>query len=184
MDIFAFIHTTDPTKVRIVEREQNEGEVRLLDTNIGRTIPLLLVAPDRAESELEASVEKLFDEGGSGNQTEQGDSVRGRQDANIQPVVEAADTAIEDVAPMQPRHQGKRKSVTVDAGGASYPPKKLKEDHGTPSGTSVGGKSKSAIKRLLAGVVLNTKVGVAAILTPWLNSTSVLLGIREGSLFL
>ncbi|GKA78781.1 hypothetical protein Tco_0785318 [Tanacetum coccineum] len=63
MDIFAFIHTPDPTKVRVVERERNEDELRLLDTTIGRIVPLLPVAPDRGESELEASVEKLFDEG-------------------------------------------------------------------------------------------------------------------------
>ncbi|GJW39769.1 hypothetical protein Tco_0065614 [Tanacetum coccineum] len=76
------------------------------------TIP---VAPDRAESELEASVEKLFDEGGSGNQTEQGDSAEGGQDANIQLSVEAADIAVEDVALVQPRRQGKRKYVIADA---------------------------------------------------------------------
>ncbi|GJV37375.1 hypothetical protein Tco_1409852 [Tanacetum coccineum] len=78
--------------------------------------------------------------------------------ANIQPVVEV-------VAPVQPRRQGKRKFAVVDAGGASHPPKKLREDHGTPGGTSVGGKSRSAIKRLLAGAVLNVEVGVAAIPT-------------------
>ncbi|GJV30385.1 hypothetical protein Tco_1386833, partial [Tanacetum coccineum] len=137
IDIFAFIHNPDPTKVRVVEREQNENELRLLDTTIGRTISLLLVAPDCAESELEASVERLFDEGGSGNQTEQGDSA--------------------------PRRQGKKKSVVVDAGGASHPTKKLREDHGTPSGASIGGKSRSTIKRLLAGAVLNAEVEVAAI---------------------
>ncbi|GJS98788.1 hypothetical protein Tco_0819958 [Tanacetum coccineum] len=139
INIFAFIHTLDPTKVRV------------------------LVAPKRAESELEASVERLFDEGGSGNHTEQGDSVVGEQNANIRPVVEAADTVVEVVDPMQPRRQRKRKSVVVDACGASHHPKKLREDHGTPSGASVGGKSRSAIKRLLAGVVLNVEVGVAAI---------------------
>nr|GEW16873.1 hypothetical protein [Tanacetum cinerariifolium] len=135
-DIFAFIHTSDPTKVRIVERERNEGEAQLLDTTIGRTISLLLVAPDHAESELEASVERLFDEGGSGNQTEQEDSTR-----------------------------GKRKSATVDAGRASNIPKKPREDHGTPSGTSVGGESWSALRRLLVGAMLNAKVGVATIPT-------------------
>ncbi|GJV82814.1 hypothetical protein Tco_1522712 [Tanacetum coccineum] len=110
MDIFAFIHTPDPTKVRVVEPERNEDEPRLLDTTVGRTVSLLPVAPDRAESELEASVERIFDEGGSGNQAEQGDS---------------------------PRRQGKRKSIIMDTGGASHPPKKLREDHGTPSGTSI-----------------------------------------------
>ncbi|GKA25798.1 hypothetical protein Tco_0711907 [Tanacetum coccineum] len=139
IDIFAFIHTPDPTKVRVVEREQNKDEPRLLDTTVGRNVQLLPVAPDHAESELEASVERLFDEGGSGTQTEQGDSA--------------------------PRHQGKRKFVVVDAGGASHPPKKLREDHRTPSGASVGGKSCYAIKRLLAGAVLNAEVRVAAIPT-------------------
>ncbi|GJX83279.1 hypothetical protein Tco_0332760 [Tanacetum coccineum] len=129
-----FIHTPDRTKVRNFEREQNEGEARLLDTTIGRTVPLLLVAPDRAESELKASVKKLFDGGKAGY------------------------TAVEDVAPVQLTRQGNRKSVIMDAGGASHPPKKLREDHGTPSGTSIGDKSMSAIKRLLAGAVLNAEL--------------------------
>ncbi|GKF44470.1 hypothetical protein Tco_0131022, partial [Tanacetum coccineum] len=102
MDIFAFIHTLDPTKVKVVEP-------RLLETTVGRTVPLLPVAPDRAESELEASVDKLFDEGGSGNQAGQGDS------AGV-------------------------------------------GDHRTPSGASVGGKSRSAVQRLLAEVVLHAEV--------------------------
>nr|GEX01498.1 hypothetical protein [Tanacetum cinerariifolium] len=63
---------------------------------------------------------------------------RGEQDANIQPVVEATGTAVENVALVQPRCQGKRKSVIVDAGGVSHPPKKLMEDYGTSSGISVG----------------------------------------------
>ncbi|GJW20641.1 hypothetical protein Tco_0031263 [Tanacetum coccineum] len=136
MDIFAFIHTPDPTKVRVVERERNEDEPRLLDTTIVRTIQLLLVAPDHAESDLEAN-----------------------------PVVEAVNTIVEVVAPVQPRRQGKRKFVVVDAGRASHPPKKLREYHGTPSRASVGGKHWSMIKRLLAGAVLNTEVVVAAIPT-------------------
>ncbi|GJY03020.1 hypothetical protein Tco_0361172 [Tanacetum coccineum] len=50
---------------------------------------------------------------------------------NIQPVVEV-------VAPVQPRRQGKRKFVVVDAGGASHPLKKLREDHGTLDNAEVG----------------------------------------------
>nr|GEV68625.1 hypothetical protein [Tanacetum cinerariifolium] len=96
MYIFAFIHTSDPTKVRIIERERNKGEARLLDTTVGFIVSLLPVAPDRADSELEASVERLFDEGGSGDQTEQGDSARGELNANIQLVVEAADIVVEN----------------------------------------------------------------------------------------
>nr|GEW62796.1 reverse transcriptase domain-containing protein [Tanacetum cinerariifolium] len=157
MDIFAFIHTSDPTKVKIIKRERNKGEPLLLETTIGCTIPLLPVAPDRAKSELDASVELIFNGGGSGIQTKQGDSIGGGKDADIQLVIEVADTVVEDVAPVQLKRQGKRKSVIVDAGGASHPPKKLKDDHGTPSGTSVSGKSKSALKRLLAEAALNAK---------------------------
>nr|GEY37777.1 hypothetical protein [Tanacetum cinerariifolium] len=98
---------------------------------------LLLVVPDRAESELDASVERLFDEGGSGNQTEQVDSASGGKDADIQRVIEAVDTVVED----------------------------LKEDYGTPSGTPVSGKSRSTLKRLLPRAVLNAEVEVAAIPT-------------------
>nr|GEX28677.1 hypothetical protein [Tanacetum cinerariifolium] len=68
----AFIHTLDPTKVKIVERERVEDEPLLLQTTVGRTIPLLPVTPDRADSELEISIDILFDEGGSGSQAGQG----------------------------------------------------------------------------------------------------------------
>ncbi|GKF62521.1 hypothetical protein Tco_0182575, partial [Tanacetum coccineum] len=74
MDLLSFIRTADPTKVRVGERQRAEGEPKLLDTTVGRVVPLLPVAPARASSELEASVDKLFDEGGSGGQMEQGDS--------------------------------------------------------------------------------------------------------------
>ncbi|GKC32052.1 hypothetical protein Tco_1039346 [Tanacetum coccineum] len=40
--------------------------------------------PDRTEGELEVSVDKLFDEGGIGNQMKQGDSVSGERGVDIQ----------------------------------------------------------------------------------------------------
>nr|GEW57164.1 cytochrome P450 81E8-like [Tanacetum cinerariifolium] len=138
IDLFDFIHASDPTKVRVVKREREDDEPWLLETTVGRTVPLLPVATDRAESELEASVDRLFDKGGSGHQTEQEDSAEGWQDANFQPVVEAADTSFEDAAPLQSRCQRKRKFVVVDAGGDSHPLKKLREDYGNPSGASIG----------------------------------------------
>ncbi|GJV77347.1 hypothetical protein Tco_1508931 [Tanacetum coccineum] len=133
-----------------VAADFNKQDYATLNT-IGRIVPLIPVALDRAESELDASVERLFDEG----------------------VIEAADTVVENVAPVQPKRQGKRKSMVVDAGEASRPPKKLREDHGTPSGTSVGGKSMFAVKRLLAGAVLNAKVEVAAIPTLLFMTASI-----------
>ncbi|GJY81600.1 hypothetical protein Tco_0494351 [Tanacetum coccineum] len=132
MDLISFIRTADPTKVRIGERQHSKDEPKLLDTTVGRTVPLLPVAPVHAESNLDASVDRLFDEGGSGTETEHGDSVGGggdEQDIIIQPVITVVTTAVGDVIPLQPRRPKKRKTTISDADGSSHPPKKLREDH-------------------------------------------------------
>ncbi|GJQ96669.1 hypothetical protein Tco_0007808 [Tanacetum coccineum] len=95
MDLSAFIHVVDPTKVKVVERERAEGEAKLLESTVGRVVPLLLVVPAHVESELEASVDKLFDEGGS---TEHGDSAAGGgNDAGIELVTGVENIAAENV---------------------------------------------------------------------------------------
>ncbi|GJV72682.1 hypothetical protein Tco_1492677 [Tanacetum coccineum] len=63
-DLFAFIRTIDPTKVRVGERQRGKDKPKLLDTTVGRTVPLLSVAHARAKSELNASVDCLFNEEG------------------------------------------------------------------------------------------------------------------------
>ncbi|GKA63652.1 hypothetical protein Tco_0763258, partial [Tanacetum coccineum] len=162
MDIFAFIHTPDPTKVKVAERERKKDEPRLLETTVGRIVPLLPVAPDRGERELDASVDKLFDKGGS--------------------VTETTDTVAEDVILLQPRRQKKRKTIVADVGGPLHPSKRLKGDHGTPSGAFVGGKSRSAVQRLLAGAVQNVEVKGEPIPTlPFLTSSVSATSEREDS---
>ncbi|GJU46673.1 hypothetical protein Tco_1203939 [Tanacetum coccineum] len=88
--------TVDPTKVRVGERQCAEDEPKLLDTTVGRVVPLLPIGPARAESELDASVDRLFDEGGSGNLAEQGDSAGGGHVVRTLLVSEAAETVVED----------------------------------------------------------------------------------------
>ncbi|GJV18602.1 hypothetical protein Tco_1367622 [Tanacetum coccineum] len=154
--LLAFIRTADPTKVRIGERQRGEDEPKLLDTTVGRTVPLLPVAPARAQSELDASVDRLFDEEGSGNEEEPHDSADGDQSAGTLIVSEAAEVVGEDVIPLRSR-QKKRKTI-IDAGEPSHPAKKLRDDYGAPGGPSVAGKSRSAVQRLLAGAVLNAEV--------------------------
>nr|GEW71048.1 putative WD40/YVTN repeat-like-containing domain-containing protein [Tanacetum cinerariifolium] len=117
MDLLAFIRTADHTKVRVAERQRAEDEPRVLESTIGHVVPLLPIAPARASSELEASVDRLFDEGVSGD----------GQDADVQPVVVTAHTIVEDVAPLQLRRRKTRKTTVTDAGGPSHPPKKLRE---------------------------------------------------------
>ncbi|GJR86066.1 hypothetical protein Tco_0210077 [Tanacetum coccineum] len=165
IDLLSFIQTADPIKVKVGERQHAEDEPKLLDTTVGRVVPLLPIALGCAESELDASVDRLFDEGGSGNLAEQGDSTSGGHVVGIPLVSEAAETVVKDVAPMQPKHQRKRKTIISVAGGPSHPPKKLREDHRTSPGPYVAGKSMSALQRLLAGAVLNPEVGIAALPT-------------------
>ncbi|GKD56606.1 putative gypsy type transposase, partial [Tanacetum coccineum] len=154
MDLFAFIHTADPLKVKVVERQRDEDKPRLLDTTVGRTVPLLSVAPDRDSSELVASVDRLFDEGGSGDQ--EGHNIG--EGPGVQVVSEATGAATDDVVSVPPRQKKRRKVIVEDAGGPSQPAKKLRSDHGIPSGPTVRGKSQSTIHRLLAGAVLNAEV--------------------------
>nr|GFD19417.1 hypothetical protein [Tanacetum cinerariifolium] len=123
-----------PIKVRIGERQRDENEPKLLKTTVGRVIPLLPVAPARSSGELEASVDKIFDEGECG-----GYGVR------IQRVDVVVETVVENVAPAQLKRQKKRKIKVVDASEPSHPAKKLKDDHGASGGPTVGGKSQSSI---------------------------------------
>ncbi|GJV43500.1 hypothetical protein Tco_1428036 [Tanacetum coccineum] len=136
MDLFAFIHVADPTKVKIVKRERVEEEAKLLDSTVGHVVLLLPVAPARAESELEASVEKLFDEGGS---TEQGDSVAGGgQDAEIELVTAVEDIAARNVTVERLKRPCKKRPAATDASGSSHPPKKLRWDYGTSGEVVIG----------------------------------------------
>ncbi|GJZ29003.1 hypothetical protein Tco_0573650 [Tanacetum coccineum] len=114
---------------------------------------------------------------------EQGDSADGGdgRDTDVQPVATAADTISEDVVPLQPRRHRKRKTVVVDTGGHSHPPKKLREDYETPGGPSVSGKSRSAVQMLLAGAVLNAEVrGEPIPALPFVTSSVSATLEREG----
>ncbi|GKC80215.1 hypothetical protein Tco_1130989, partial [Tanacetum coccineum] len=142
-------------------RDNNEGgvgedEPKLLDITVGRIVPLLPVAPARAQSELDASVNRLFDEEGSGNEGEPYDSDGVDQSAGTLIVSEAAEVVGEDVILLRSR-QRKRKTI-IDAGEPYHPAKKLRDNYGGSGGPSVAGKSRSAVQRLLAGAVLNAEV--------------------------
>ncbi|GKC37023.1 hypothetical protein Tco_1049407, partial [Tanacetum coccineum] len=181
MDLFSFIHHADLTKVKIAERERAEGEMKLLESTIGRVVLLLLVPPRpaRAESELEASVDELFDED---DNTEQGDStVGGGHGAKIEPVTAVKDTVAENVTMERPKRQRKKRPTVTDASGPSYPPKKLREDHGTSSGIALGSKSSSILKELLSSSILNIEVGVTTTATlPLITSSISATPEREG----
>ncbi|GKB27955.1 hypothetical protein Tco_0867356 [Tanacetum coccineum] len=147
MDLSAFIHVVDPTTVTVVERERTEEEKKLLESTVRRVVSLLLVAPARSESEWEASVDKLFDEGGSANQ---GDSTTGGgYDAEIELV-----TGVENIAD---------------------------ENVIATMGLLLANKSPSVLKELLASSILNVEVGVEAVTTlPLVTSSISATPKREG----
>nr|GEW13672.1 hypothetical protein [Tanacetum cinerariifolium] len=171
MDMFAFIQVADPTKVNVGERECAEGEARLLDSTVGRVVSLLPVAPTRADSELEASVDRLFDEGGS---MEQGDfAAGGGQEIETEIVMGVRFVADENVVTEKPKHSRKKRQTVMDARGSSHPPKKIRGDHETFSWTATGGKSPFVLKELLASNILNVEVGVMTMVTLPMVTSSV-----------
>nr|GEW72922.1 hypothetical protein [Tanacetum cinerariifolium] len=135
--LLSFIRNADLTKVRIGEREHDEDEPKLLETTIGRVVSLLLVAPDRSSGELEASVDKLFNEGGK--------------------------AVVEDVAPAELQRKKKQKTKVVDAGKPSHPAKKIKGGRVMPTFSFVSSSVSTTPKyeggdhaELLAGANLHT----------------------------
>nr|GEW40189.1 transposase (putative), gypsy type [Tanacetum cinerariifolium] len=145
MDLFAFIQVADPTKVKVGEQKRAEGEARLLYSTVGRVVPLLPVASAHAESELEASVERLFDEGGSVDQEEF--RCCGGQEAKAEIATGVRIVTDENV--------------------------KLRGDYGASSEAAICGKSPSALRELLASSMLNVEVGVAAVATLPMVTSSV-----------
>nr|GEX51721.1 hypothetical protein [Tanacetum cinerariifolium] len=158
---FAFIRVPDPTKVRVVEREQAEGDPRVLETTFGRTVPLLPIVPDRADSDLEASENRLFDEGGSG--------AGGEQKAGTATGVRIVSE--EDVAVEEPRRLRKKRQAATDVGGSSHPPKKLRSDYIAPIIAPSTGKSSFGLRDLLARSLLNIESGAEVTTTlPFVTS--------------
>nr|GEY91407.1 putative transposase (putative), gypsy type [Tanacetum cinerariifolium] len=96
----------------------------LLDSTVGRVVFLLPVAPARAESELEGSVEKLFNKGCNADQVDS--AIGGGQEAEVGIATGVRIIAEENMATERPRRLQKKRQAITDAGGSSIPHKKLK----------------------------------------------------------
>nr|GFA57339.1 hypothetical protein [Tanacetum cinerariifolium] len=83
----------------------------------------------------------------------------------------SAETVVEYVAPAELQCRKKRKTKVVDAGEPSHLAKKLRGDYRAPGVPAVGGKSQSAVQRLLVGAVQHAEVRGRAIPTlPFVSS--------------
>nr|GEU83610.1 hypothetical protein [Tanacetum cinerariifolium] len=148
MDLFAFIHHSNPTKVRIGKRELAEREVGLLKMTKGRTVPLSPPATTTPEDSGD-SIDKLFD------------------DADQEHVVKKSDDVLEETIAKdasefvaeKPRKKRKRK-VVRDASGSTYPPKELRDDHQSLL-PNTGGKSLVTL-RVSVAITITVDVDDAA----------------------
>nr|GFC12457.1 hypothetical protein [Tanacetum cinerariifolium] len=154
MDLLAFIRTADPTKVRLQRGSARKMNLDFWSPPSGvlcRSSRLLLLVPSASWKLVLTSF-----------------LMRGL----VRPVAVTADTVVEDVAPLQPRRQRKRKTAVADAGGPCHPPKKLREDYGALCGASTAGKSMSVIQSLFTGAVLDAKARGESIPTlPFVTSS-------------
>ncbi|GJY05759.1 hypothetical protein Tco_0371699 [Tanacetum coccineum] len=140
MDLFAFIRHFDPTKVRVGKRNLAEREVKLLEMTEGRTVPLNPPAT-AASGDSGDSIGKMVDEENDANQEH---SVA--KDDDVLEEVVALDTP--GVGAEKAKKKRKRKA-TGDASGSVYPPKKLRDDY-QPLPPSTGGKSITALRKMVS----------------------------------
>ncbi|GJY77752.1 hypothetical protein Tco_0483553 [Tanacetum coccineum] len=181
MDLNAFIRTADPRKVRIVERPRAENESPIVTVAKHRTVTLLPTSVVRTSGELSASVEREFvgdaSVGGGGDQGF--DSAVGQE--IVEPSVPVAASAEATVPKPQ---RSKKKRVIYDSEGlpvAPHPPKRLRTDYGTAGGSATGGKSLSALNRLLQDSLLTVEQGVPALPTlPFITSSVTASPLEEG----
>ncbi|GJW97969.1 hypothetical protein Tco_0179777 [Tanacetum coccineum] len=175
MDLFAFIHVVNLTKVKVGERERFDNEAPLLEFTARRIVPLLPVALACSEGELTASVDKLFEEGES---AEKGDSAKGGdQGAEIEPTTYDAEVVVSK----KPKGRRLKRQAIGDAIEPNHPPKKLREDHDVISGATTGGKSAASLQSLLDSSRLPAEIGVVAVPTISFVTSSVTLSPeREG----
>ncbi|GJX51602.1 hypothetical protein Tco_0278447 [Tanacetum coccineum] len=182
MDLFAFINHVDPTKVRIGEKQIEEGKTLLLKSTKGCVVPLIGVNDQGDQND---------DVQDDGNQND--DVLDAGHDVNEEGVadgqenlVEADIVCIEDevLSIVAEKAKGSRKNrkATGRASGSSLPPKKLRADHGTfGAGASTGGKFVAALQGLLESGTLLVEVGDAAVTTLlFITSSLFLTPKREG----
>ncbi|GKG00209.1 hypothetical protein Tco_0301899, partial [Tanacetum coccineum] len=122
MDLFAFINHSDPTKVRIGDKQIEEGQTLLLESTRGRVIPLAGV-----------------NEQGNQNDDVQDAGAHVVQDEGVNIV---ADDEVEVTVADKPNGSRKKRKAAGGASGSNLPPKKLRE--GTSS-VSTGKKSIAAL---------------------------------------
>ncbi|GJY54041.1 hypothetical protein Tco_0445705 [Tanacetum coccineum] len=177
MDLFAFIHHADPTKVRIRESEVREGEVPLLELTRGRVVSLPGV-----NYQGDANIQGVVNEGSGdaavADEIEDSDGVVQDEGDNI-----VADDEVQAIVADKPKVTRKKRKAASGASGSALPPKRLREDHDTSrdAGASIARKSLAVLQGLLDSSTLAVEVEVTAAATvPFVTSSVSLTPERKG----
>ncbi|GJU89518.1 hypothetical protein Tco_1301941 [Tanacetum coccineum] len=140
MDLFTFIRYSDPTKVRIKERDLAKREVKLLKMTEGRTVSLDPPVTT-ALGDSDDSINKLFDEGDNAGQEH---SVE-RDDDVLEETI-AKD--VSEVAVEKTKKSKQKRKTAGDASASTFPPKRLREDYHVATSIT-GRKSLATIRSLI-----------------------------------
>ncbi|GJX36312.1 hypothetical protein Tco_0247869 [Tanacetum coccineum] len=160
MDLFAFIHHADPTKVRIGEKQIKEGHVPLLESTRGRVVPLAGVNEQGNQND-------DVEDDGNQNDDVQDD---GNNDEVLTTVVN------------KPKGTRKKRKIASGGSGSALPPKRLREDYGTSgdAGASTPRKSLTVLQDLFNNNTLAAEVGAtAAVTVPFVTSSVTPIPERE-----
>ncbi|GKB41476.1 hypothetical protein Tco_0886418, partial [Tanacetum coccineum] len=135
MDLFAFTHHADPTKVRAGEKQIKEGQVPLLESTRGRVIPLVgrNEQEDQHDNVKDVEPHDLNEEIGDAaveDQTEESDRLVQGEEVNI-----VVDENVQTTVAEKPKVQKKRRRAG-GASGSDHPPKRLRDDHDTSGNVS------------------------------------------------
>nr|GEV01487.1 nonaspanin [Tanacetum cinerariifolium] len=147
----------DPTKVRIGERERDEDEPQLLETTIGRVVPLLPVAFDRSSGKLEASVDKLFDERGSAEQADQGDPASGGHVGEVMPTLSFVSSSVSTTMELEGRDHtellaGANLQAKVDSIVRTFVPRMMSATTATPTADPAATVKETCCDFLVGGI--------------------------------
>ncbi|GJW61484.1 hypothetical protein Tco_0110819 [Tanacetum coccineum] len=181
MDLNAFIRTADPRKVRIVERARAKNERPIVTVAKHRTVTLLPTSVSRPSGELSESIEREFDEDGSGGEGQEDVSVAVH--GNVRPAVPITDDIVAEADVSRPKRSKKKRVIRGSEGtpAASHPPKRLRADYGRIDGSTAGGKSLGVVNKLLQDSRLSIEQGVTALPTlPFITSSVTASPLGEG----
>nr|GFA61557.1 hypothetical protein [Tanacetum cinerariifolium] len=154
MDLFAYIRHANPTKVRIGEKQIEEGQVPLLEFTRGRVVPHVVVNEQgNQNNDLEDAGNQNDDVEDVGNNVTKEGVVDGQEILVDAGIVRIEDEVLATVV-NKPKGTRKKSKTTSGASGYALPPKRLRGDYGTSGDVGASTAEKSLAVGAIAAATL------------------------------